>query len=79
MAMSKRKLETLGGIGSMLTGMMCVGIGVMDYDAGQAWKIWAIMMVVLIGNGVAMIRHASKRPEDDLIGVPHHQIAKART
>ncbi len=80
MALTKKRLETLGGVGSMLTGVMCVGIGVMDYESGNAWKIWAIMMVVLVINGVAMIRHAAKRPEDDVIGLPQrHQVAKART
>ena len=79
MALTKKKLETLGGIGSILTGVMCVGIGVMDYESDQAWKIWAIMMVVLVANGVAMILHAMKRPNDEVIEVPHVAIAKART
>jgi hypothetical protein len=80
MVMTKRRLETLGGIGSMLTGVMCVGIGVMDYETGNAWKIWAIMMVVLVINGIAMVVHAAKRPEDDVIELTHqHPVVKART
>jgi hypothetical protein len=80
MVLTKKRLETLGGIGSMLTGAMCVGIGVMDYETGNAWKIWAIMMVVLVLNGIAMIRHAAKRPNDEVIGLPaRHQVAKVRT
>ena len=80
MVLTKKKLETLGGIGSILTGLMCVGIGVMDYETGNAWKIWAIMMVVLVVNGIAMIRHASKRPADEVIGIAARgDIVKART
>ena len=77
MVLTKKRLETLGGIGSMLTGLMCVGIGVMDYETGNAWKIWAIMMVVLVVNGIAMIRHASRRPDDEVIGIPaRRDVAK---
>lgn len=80
MVLTKKKLETLGGIGSMLTGLMCVGIGVMDYQSGNAWKIWVIMTVVLVVNGIAMIRHAMKRPDDEVIGIAQaHGVAKART
>jgi hypothetical protein len=78
--MTKKRLETLGGIGSMLTGLMCVGIGVMDYESGNAWKIWAIMMVVLVINGVAMVMHAAKRPDNEVIALPgRHEVAKLRT
>jgi hypothetical protein len=80
MVLTKKRLETLGGIGSILTGLMCVGIGVMDYETGNAWKIWVIMTVVLVVNGIAMIRHAAKRPEDEIIRVPSpREVAKART
>jgi len=80
MVLTKKRLETLGGIGSILTGLMCVGIGVMDYKTGNAWKIWVIMTVVLVVNGIAMIRHAAKRPEDEIIRVPSpREVAKART
>ncbi len=80
MVMTKKRLETLGGIGSMLTGLMCVGIGVMDYESGNAWKIWAIMMVVLVINGVAMVMHAAKRPDNEVIALPgRHEVAKLRT
>jgi hypothetical protein len=80
MALTKKKLETLGGIGSILTGVMCVGIGVWDYQTGNAWKIWVIMTIVLVINGVAMIRHAARRPDDEVIGLPaRHNVAKVRT
>ncbi len=78
MALTKKRLETLGGVGSILTGAMCVGIGVMDYQTGNAWKIWAIMTLVLVGNGVAMICHAMRRPENELIELPGHSTIKAR-
>jgi hypothetical protein len=79
MILSKKRLEKLGGTGSILTGFMCSGIGWMDYTSGQAWKIWVIMTVVLVVNGIAMIRHAAKRPDDETIGGPAHQVAKVRT
>jgi hypothetical protein len=78
MAMSKKKLETVGGIGSILTGFMCSGICWMDYTSGHAWKIWVIMTVVLIGNGIAMIVHATKRVEDAVPAEPVQQIVKVR-
>ncbi len=79
MVLTKKTLETMGGIGSMLTGVMCVGIGVMDYQTGNAWKIWVIMTVVLVVNGIAMVMHAAKRPNGEVIELPHHPVAKVRT
>jgi len=73
-----KKLETLGGIGSILTGVMCVGIGLMDYANGQSWKIWAIMTVVLAVNGIAMLRSAARRLEDSAPQFSGPSIAKAR-
>ena len=78
MALKKKTLETLGGVGSILTGMMCVGIGVMDYEDGVAWKIWVIMTFVLVVNGIAMIRHAMKRSPDEVIELPGHSTVKVR-
>ncbi len=74
-----KKLETLGGIGSILTGVMCVGIGLMDYSNGQSWKIWAIMTVVLVVNGIAMLRSAARRPEDSAPLVAGQSVVKARS
>ncbi len=73
-----KKVETFGGIGSILAGAMCVGIGLMDYFNGQSWKIWAVMTVVLAINGIAMLVTASKRPE---VPAAHqaHGVARART
>jgi len=78
MIFGMKKLETLGGIGSILTGLMCVGIGLMDYSNGQSWKIWAIMTVVLAVNGIAMLRRAAERPADPRAAGIHPAIAKAR-
>ena len=77
MPITKKRLETLGGIGSILTGFVCVWIGVVDFQNQVSWKIWAIMTVVLIANGIAMLRHAAKRSEDD--GTPLSQVVRART
>jgi len=79
MVLSKKKLETLGGIGSILAGIMCAGIGWMDYTSGQAWKIWAIMLVVLVVNGIAMIRHAAKRVEEVSPSEQMHAAVKVRS
>jgi hypothetical protein len=57
---TKKKIDVLGGIGSILVGFMCVGIGWMDYTSGRAWHIWAVMTLVLLVNGVAMLTHAFK-------------------
>jgi hypothetical protein len=73
-----KKLETLGGIGSILTGFMCIGIGLMDYSNGQSWKIWAVMTIVLVVNGIAMLRSAARRPEDLAPQVPGPAVARAR-
>jgi hypothetical protein len=79
MLFGMKKLETVGGIGSICTGLICVGIGAMDYMSGQSWKIWAIMTVVLIINGIAMLRKAAHRPEDAVQPHAGAGIAKART
>lgn len=73
-----KKLETLGGIASILTGLMCTGIGVMDYQTGQSWKIWAIMTVVLVVNGILMLRSAARRAEVPEAG-SHPKIVRVRS
>jgi hypothetical protein len=78
MMLTKKRLENLGGIGSIAAGLMCSGICWMDYTNGQAWKIWVIMTVVLVVNGIAMIRHAAKRVEDETSGEPAHRVVKVR-
>jgi hypothetical protein len=83
MIFGMKKVETLGGIGSILTGLMCIGIGLMDYFNGQSWKIWVIMTVVLVVNGVAMLISASRRHESAVVAGtlsnPVQQVASART
>jgi hypothetical protein len=77
MPISKKVIETLGGLGSILVGFVCVGIGLMDYQAGQGiWKVWLVMTLVLVGNGLAMLRHAAKRPTSDTQTI---EVARART
>jgi uncharacterized membrane protein YhhN len=76
---SFKKLESLGGIGSILTGFLCVWIGWMDFTTGQSWHIWAVMTVVLIVNGVLMLIAASKRVDKPLeIPVTKH-ISRVRS
>lgn len=69
MGFPKKRLEMLGGIGSILTGFMCTFIGVSDFMRELSWKIWVVMTVVLVVNGIAMLRHAAKRV-DDPAGTP---------
>jgi len=79
MGFPKKKLETLGGIGSILTGLMCTGIGVMDFGNGQSiWKVWMVMTFVLVLNGIAMLRHAAKRVEEDAATQRMHDAARVR-
>lgn len=79
MIFGMKKLEMLGGIGSILTGFICVGIGAMDYATGQSWKIWAIMTVVLVVNGVAMLFKAATRSEQDVLLHAVSRTAKAHS
>ncbi len=58
---SKRKVDRVGGLGSMLVGFLCAWIGYRDFTLEHSlWKVWAVMCVVLILNGVAMLKYASR-------------------
>ena len=75
--MQFKKLEMLGGIGSILTGCFCTGIGWMDFATGQSWKIWAVMTIVLFVNGLLMIRHSAKRSGDPLMKMHEDALASS--
>jgi hypothetical protein len=77
MILTKKRLEALGGVGSILTGLMCSGIGVYDYQNGQSWKIWVVMTLVLIVNGIAMLRHAAQRSEEAPLLAPVPRVEEA--
>ncbi len=74
-----RKVDLVGGVGSIMTGIMCAFIGWSDYDEGHAWHIWVLMTAILILNGFAMLRHAAKlRREHALDSSEVGPVAKLR-
>ncbi len=77
----KKRLETLGGIGSILTGFLCTVIGFTDFrEQESGYRIWFVMFAVLVLNGFAMLRHAAKRPADTvpLVPSPLRDVLKVR-
>ncbi len=83
--LTKKSLEGYGGILSILTGFGCVALAVMDEQAGQSmWRVWVIMSLVLVVNGIAMI-HNSRRNDSPLLpgaikhALSEQKVAKART
>jgi hypothetical protein len=62
---TKRQVDRVGGVGSIAVGFGCAWIGRQDWLMEHSlWKAWAVMCVVLVLNGFAMIRY-SLRPERD--------------
>ena len=58
---AKRTVDRVGGVGSVLVGVMCAPIGYRDWQLGHSlWKVWVVMFVVLVLNGLAMLRVASR-------------------
>ncbi len=64
---TKRLVDRVGGVGSILVGLGCAWIGRQDWQMEHSlWKVWAVMCVVLVLNGIAMIRY-SLRPGPDVV------------
>ncbi len=61
---TKKQIDLIGGIGSILTGIFCAFIGWEDFVEERAWHIWAVMTLVLLINGLAMFRHAAKSRQE---------------
>ena len=60
---TKRTIDTFGGIGSVLASFMCLGIDFWDRQMHSSiWKVWMIVFVLLLLNGVAMLKVAGKLP-----------------
>lgn len=79
-AQTKKQLDVIGGIGSILTGFFCAFIGWADLNEGRAWHIWAFMTLVLVVNGLVMFRYAAKnRPGSPLSKTTAGQVAKQHT
>ena len=61
--LTKKRMDTLGGIGSLLASLMCLGIGSWDRRMHLSiWKVWVFVFVVLLLNGFAMLKVAGKLP-----------------
>jgi NAD(P)H-hydrate repair Nnr-like enzyme with NAD(P)H-hydrate dehydratase domain len=55
------KVDRVGGIGSILTGLLCAYIGWGDKEVHHSiWRVWAFFCALLIFNGIAMLIHAQE-------------------
>ena len=58
---TKQRVDRVGGVGSIVVGFFCAWMGYRDWLVQHSlWKVWAVMCVVLIVNGLAMLRFASR-------------------
>ena len=58
---AKQWIDRVGGVGSILTGIMCGIIGWSDREAQRdIWHVFAFMCVLLVCNGIAMLIHAHR-------------------
>ncbi len=58
--MTKKTLDTYGGIGSIVAALVCVWFA-MGHDVHESmWKVWVAFSVLLVLNGIAMILHAHR-------------------
>lgn len=56
--MDKLRLETGAGWLSMVSSLVCVGVGIYDFQGRRSiWVVWALMFVLLLVNGWAMVKH----------------------
>jgi hypothetical protein len=61
MGMNKRTLDTLGGLGSILAGLGCVGMALIHDPAEQMYAVWLGVSVLLVANGILMLVHAQRK------------------
>jgi putative Mn2+ efflux pump MntP len=67
--MTKRTLDTFGGVGSILGGLMCVWFAQQHHQHEGIWKVWIGFCVFLVLNGIAMILYAHRPKRDEQV---HH-------
>ncbi len=60
MEMTKRTLDTFGGIGSIGMALVCVWFAMEHRIHESIWKVWVGFSVLLVLNGIAMILHARR-------------------
>jgi glucose uptake protein GlcU len=62
---TKRQVDRVGGVGSILVGIMCAWIAYQDWQKQHSvWKAFAVICVVLVLNGIAMIRYSMRKGPD---------------
>jgi len=59
-AMTKRTLDTFGGVGSMLASLVCIRFAMMHHENESIWKVWVAFAVLLLLNGIAMVLYARR-------------------
>jgi hypothetical protein len=58
--MTKNSLDRTGGVGSILAGFMCLWFASQHHHWESIWKVWIVMCVLLVANGILMLVHASR-------------------
>ncbi len=59
-AMTKKTLDTWGGVGSMLVSIVCLYFAEQHRVHESIWTVWVVMFVLLMLNGVAMVLWARR-------------------
>jgi hypothetical protein len=73
--MSKKTLDTWGGVGCIAAGFVCIYFASLHSYHESIWKVWIVFSVLLVGNGIAMFVHAKRR--GGLPGVAQDLMEKA--
>lgn len=67
---TKKTLDTWGGVGSMLMGLVCIYFASEHSHHESIWKVFMGMCLLLMLNGVAMIVYAQRAKR--MIGLAGH-------
>jgi hypothetical protein len=60
MEMTKKQLDTFGGIGSIGMSLVCAWFAMAHRVHESIWKVWVGFGVLLFFNGIAMILYAQR-------------------
>ncbi len=69
--MNKRTLDALGGVGSILCGIVCLWFAQQHSEQESIWKVWMGFFVLLVLNGIAMIIHSRRSDASHKLNRPH--------
>ena len=58
--MTKSQLDKWGGVGSVGAGAMCIWFALRHDPNDYMWKVWWLMCVLLVLNGIAMLVYAMR-------------------